>query len=97
MDRHRKCASSLLAWNLRRHRVSRGISQERLAAGAHMARGYVARMERGLENPTLGTLDRLAEALSVPVAEFFVAPKKGEPAPKPLRGGRPKKSAAGKV
>ena len=97
MDRHPMCASSLLAWNLRRHRVCRGISQQRLAAGVHMARGYVARMERGLENPTLGTLDRLAKALSVPVAEFFVAPEQGEPAPKPLRGGRPRKLVDGKV
>lgn len=96
MERHRMCASRLLAWNLRRHRVGRGISQQRLAAGVEMARGYVARMERGLENPTLGTVDRLAKALSVPIAEFFVAPEKGEPAPKTLRGGRPKKLVARK-
>src|SRR5262245_18622299 len=93
LERDRMRASQLLAWNLRRHRVYRGISQERLAAVAAMARGYVARMERGLENPTLGALDRLSEALSVPVAEFFIAPVEGEPAPKPLRGGRPRKLA----
>jgi transcriptional regulator with XRE-family HTH domain len=85
-------ASKILAWNLRRLRVAHGVSQKRLAAHAEIARGYLARIERGLENPTLEMLDRLARALSIPMAEFFVAPGATDVPPEPLRGGRPRKS-----
>jgi transcriptional regulator with XRE-family HTH domain len=90
-------ASKILAWNLRRLRVARGVSQKRLAAHAEIARGYLARIERGLENPTLEMLDRLATALSIPMAEFFVAPGKADVPPRPLRGGRPRKSPLGVI
>jgi len=85
-------ASKILAWNLRRLRVAHGVSQKRLAAHAGIARGYLTRIERGLENPTLAMLDRLANALAIPMAEFFVAPKAADVPPAPLRGGRPRKS-----
>jgi transcriptional regulator with XRE-family HTH domain len=90
-------ASKLLAWNLRRLRVGHGLSQKRLAANTEIARGYLARIERGLENPTLEMLDRLATALSISLAEFFVAPGKADVPPEPLRGGRPRKSPGGHV
>jgi transcriptional regulator with XRE-family HTH domain len=90
-------ASKILAWNLRRLRVANGVSQKRLAAVAEIARGYLARIERGLENPTLEMLERLATALSIPMAEFFVAPGKSETPPAPLRGGRPRKSPLGVI
>ncbi len=85
-------ASKMLAWNLRRVRVAASVSQRRLAANADIARGYLARIERGLENPTLEMLDRLARALSIPMAELFVALGRVEVPPAPLRGGRPRKS-----
>jgi transcriptional regulator with XRE-family HTH domain len=88
-------ASSLLAWNLRRLRVTHGLSQKRLAADAEIARGYLARVERALENPTLAMIERLAAALCIPMSEFFVSPGEGDAPPKPLRRGRPRKSAAG--
>ncbi len=88
-------ASRLLACNLRRLRVSHGVSQKRLAANAEIARGYISRIERALENPTLRMLDRLATALCVPMVEFFADPGKSELAPERLHGGRPKKLAAG--
>ena len=74
--------------NLRRLRVRRGLSQENLAVDAGVDRTYVSRLERGLENPTVAVLDRLAIALNARIAEFFVAPRPGEPMPKPLPGGR---------
>jgi transcriptional regulator with XRE-family HTH domain len=78
----------LVARNLRRVRVRRGLSQESLAVDAGVDRTYVSRLERGLENPTIGLLDRLATALSVEVSEFFVEAAPGEPMPRPLPGGR---------
>jgi len=87
----------LVAWNLRRLRVAKGLSQEALAAEAGIDRTYVGRLERGRENPTIGLLDRLAVSLSVPVSEFLVAPSGGltkiEPLPGgPARGGKTKKA-----
>jgi transcriptional regulator with XRE-family HTH domain len=71
-----------------RHRVERGLWQENLAVDAEIDRTYVSRLERGLENPTVGTLDQLAEALNAGIVEFFVVPSLDDSPLKPLRGGR---------
>lgn len=78
----------LVAWNLRRIRVAAGLSQEKLAADADIDRAYVGRVERGLENPTVGLVDRLSKALSVHISEFFIEPKAGSNPPKTLPAGR---------
>jgi transcriptional regulator with XRE-family HTH domain len=79
---------ALVAWNLRRIRVRRGLSQERLAFDAGVDRSYVGGLERQEENPTVDVLDRLAKTLAVHVSEFFVEPAKGAPPPEPLKSGR---------
>jgi transcriptional regulator with XRE-family HTH domain len=81
-------ARALVAWNLRRIRVKRGVSQERLAYDAEVDRSYVGGLERQTENPTIDLLDRLAATLAVPLSELFVQPPKGATAPKPLPKGR---------
>src|SRR5437667_10212439 len=85
-------AQALVARNLRRLRVERSLSQEALAGDAGIDRTYVSRLERGLENPTVAVLERLAKAVNSSITEFFVQPTRGEPPPKPLRGGRKKSS-----
>ena len=81
-------AHALVARNLRKLRVKRGISQENLAVDAQIDRTYVSRLERGLENPTVGVLERLAHALDAKISDFFAAPTAGEKPPKPLPSGR---------
>jgi transcriptional regulator with XRE-family HTH domain len=81
-------AGALVARNIRRLRVAKGLSQEVLAVDAEIDRTYVSRLERGRENPTVAVLERLAKALSANIDEFFRAPRAGEPAPRPLKGGR---------
>lgn len=81
-----------MAWNLRRLRVSKGLSQENLAVDADVDRSYVGRLERGLENPTVNILERLAKALSADIAELFRTPQKGEKRPRSLPSGRKKSS-----
>jgi transcriptional regulator with XRE-family HTH domain len=61
----------LVGFNLRRLRVERDISQERLAFDSGVDRSYLGGMERGEENPTVDILDRLAATLSVPLAGLF--------------------------
>lgn len=75
-------AQALVARNLRRLRVARELSQENLAVDASVDRTYVSRLERGLENPTVALLERLAAALDDDIVEFFAVPKRGEPAPR---------------
>jgi transcriptional regulator with XRE-family HTH domain len=81
-------ARALVARNLRRLRVRKGLSQEVLAVDARIDRTYVSRLERGLENPTVAVLERLAGALGAQIVEFFAIPRRGEAPPQPLRGGR---------
>jgi transcriptional regulator with XRE-family HTH domain len=81
-------ARALVAWNLRRIRVKREVSQERLAYDAKVDRSYVGGLERQTENPTIDLLDRLAATLGVTLSELFMQPAKGTATPKPLPRGR---------
>lgn len=55
---------------IRRLRLEKGISQERLALLAEVDRSYVGRVERGDNNAALLTLIRLARALELSLAEL---------------------------
>ncbi|MEP9380329.1 helix-turn-helix transcriptional regulator [Aquabacter sp. CN5-332] len=79
---------SRVAWNLRRLRVERKLSQESLAVDAGVDRGYVSGIERRTFNPSIEILDRLAAALAIDISEFFFKPKEGDLPPRPLRSGR---------
>jgi transcriptional regulator with XRE-family HTH domain len=81
-------AGALVARNIRRLRVANGLSQEVLAVDAEIDRTYVSRLERGLENPTVAVLERIAKALSANIEELFKVPRAGEAVPRPLKGGR---------
>ena len=45
-------AKALVARNVRKLRVKRGLSQEYLAVDAHISTTYLNAIERGLKNPT---------------------------------------------
>ena len=59
--------------NLKRLREERGKSQEELAFDCDLHRTYVSGVERGVRNPTVVVLHRLARGLKVDIAEFFRA------------------------
>jgi len=50
---------------LRELRAKAGLSQEQLALSAGLDRTYISLLERGLRQPTLSTLFRLADILEV--------------------------------
>ncbi|MEQ1856163.1 MAG: helix-turn-helix transcriptional regulator [Longimicrobiales bacterium] len=50
---------------IRKRRTELGMSQERLAAEAGLDRTYVGGLERGLRNPTLKVIWKLAAALAL--------------------------------
>ena len=56
---------------LQKLREERDLSRQELAERAHISREYVRKLEAGLQDPTVGILQRLAKALSVPVRELL--------------------------
>lgn len=60
------------------------MSQRALAERAGMPYPMVARLELGQTDPRLSTLERLAEALEIPVVDLLTGPKK--PTSKKKRG-----------
>jgi transcriptional regulator with XRE-family HTH domain len=79
---------SLLARNVRRIRVAKGISQERLAFDSGIDRSYLGGIEREAENPTVDLLGRLAATLDVPLGELFAEVGRHEQKSAGLRRGR---------
>lgn len=66
----------VLGLNLRAARLRKGLSQESLANEAGVAMNYVSGIERGVHNPTVMVLHRLARAVGIPEAKLF-APVSG--------------------
>lgn len=61
----------LVGINVRKYREKLDLSQEELAFEANMHRTYISGVERGVRNPTLVILDRLANALKVKPHELI--------------------------
>jgi transcriptional regulator with XRE-family HTH domain len=57
---------------VRELRVNQGWSQEDFAHRAKLDRTYVSGIERGVRNPTLDIIHRLAETLGVPAADLLI-------------------------
>jgi transcriptional regulator with XRE-family HTH domain len=63
--------SNALARNLRHRRVSAGLSQEDLAERTGLSQTWISRLETGGANPTMETLNTLAEGLSIRLHDLF--------------------------
>lgn len=57
--------------NLRRIRLEKGISQEKLAEIADLHRTYVGSVERGERNISLVNIEKISVALEIPLEKFF--------------------------
>ena len=64
----------LLGKNVQRLRLARGLSQEDLADEAEVHRTYVSQVERGLRNPTITIIAKLAKGLGVTIQDLFASP-----------------------
>src|ERR1700737_914182 len=63
---------------IRQLRESRGITQSQLQARSCVSRSYLSRLESSQVTPSLGTLEKLSEALGIGLKRFFVAESNGE-------------------
>ena len=57
--------------NVARIRADRGFSQDKLAEKADLDRTFISGIERGVRNPGVKTLLRIARALEVSIGELF--------------------------
>lgn len=57
--------------NIKKFRLEKGFSQENLALRAGIHPAYLGRLERGEKCPTLDTVFKICDALSVPVADII--------------------------
>jgi transcriptional regulator with XRE-family HTH domain len=60
-----------LGLNVRKFRGARGLSQEELAFECGLHRTYVSGVERGVRNPTVVVLEKIAKALKVATSRLL--------------------------
>jgi transcriptional regulator with XRE-family HTH domain len=63
---------------IRQLRESRTMTQSQLQARSRVSRSYLSRIESGQMTPSLGTLEKISEALGVGLNRFFVPESNGE-------------------
>jgi transcriptional regulator with XRE-family HTH domain len=56
--------------NIQKIRKQQGFSQEALAFECDLHRTYISGLERGVRNPTVIAIDKIARALKVPAADL---------------------------
>lgn len=57
--------------NLKKFREERGFSQEAFADHCGLHRTYISGVERGVRNPTILVVERIAKALKVSAADLL--------------------------
>ena len=65
-------ARATLAANMVAMRRAKGLSQEALALEAGLHRTFIAHVERGVRNPALDNVERIALALGVEAFEMLM-------------------------
>ena len=57
---------------IRGHRLQKGLSQGDIEKKTGLLRCYLSRVENGHTVPSLDTLSKIAQALDLPISQFFV-------------------------
>jgi len=63
---------------IRQLRESRSMTQSQLQSRSKVSRSYLSRIESGQMTPSLGTLEKISEALNVGLNRFFIPESDGE-------------------
>ena len=77
-----RCANQETVENIgqriRQLRESRSMTQSQLQSRSKVSRSYLSRIESGQMTPSLGTLEKISEALNVGLNRFFIPESDGE-------------------
>jgi transcriptional regulator with XRE-family HTH domain len=65
----RTSAAQKFGKHLRRLRRDAGLTQEKLSIATGLSQTYISGIENGTRNPSFKTLDKLAKALGVSIAD----------------------------
>lgn len=65
--------------NVKFYRKKKGLSQEKLGFDCELHRTYISGIERGLRNPTVEILQRIADALSIPAFKLLIDDREQPP------------------
>lgn len=63
--------SEQLGKNMKRIRAKKGMSQGDIARALEVDRGYISNIENGKKNPTIATIQKLANALGISSSELL--------------------------
>lgn len=66
-------ASEILAKNLKRYRRDKGMAQHHVGTEAGICQSYICQIEKAKHNPSLQTIERIANVLDVSVGEMLSA------------------------
>ena len=63
--------ASVVGERIRKIRRQKGLSLEIFALRCNMNSAYIGHIERGIQNPTLNTLERICKGLDISIEELF--------------------------
>mgnify|MGYP003394285586 CR=1 FL=1 len=72
MSKKKLTLKEIIRKNISRIRKEQGISQEQLGFKADIHRAYIGFIERGSKSPNVDHLEKIANALKVPVTKLFL-------------------------
>ena len=61
----------ILGSNIKRIRVQKGWSQDKLSEVSGLHRTYISGIERGVRNPTVDIVQQISQAFVVHISELF--------------------------
>lgn len=68
-------AASCLGARVRELRHERGLTLKALGRSAGLSHPFLSQLERGLARPSVGSVERIATALNVPVGALWTTPR----------------------
>lgn len=66
------CSFEILQTNIKKYRKEKGLTQLQLAIKCSLSVDHISGIERGIFNPSVKTIFKIAEALNVEVYKFFI-------------------------
>lgn len=84
-------AQQRFASNMRRIRLAKNLTQEKVAEAADLHVNYISSVERAKRNISIRNIERIAIALDVPMSVLLMDEQEAQHTPAPLPASNPSK------